>query len=91
MCWVWFCRILQGFYSSNPAVAGRLQPVTDVTNNAVQKCVSESLPVSHTLPAMLFWTLLTIPLWFTASGFAVYIGIVIAGAVGSLCWAALLS
>jgi len=85
------CRMLQRFYSSNLDVAGRLQPSTDVTDNTVQKCLTDSLPLSHTLPAVLFWSLLDIPLWFTAYGLLVYVGIVIAGAVGSLCWAALLS
>jgi len=80
--------MLQGFYSSDPATAGRLQPSADTP---VQKCLSGSLPVSQTLPAVLFWSLLNIPLWFTASGLAVYIAIVIAGTVGSLCWAAFLS
>lgn len=85
------CRMLQSFYSSDPAAAGRLQASSDVTDETVQKYFTESLPVSHTLPAVLFWSLLDIPLWFTASGLVVYIGIVIVGAVGSLCWAALLS
>jgi len=81
--------MLQHFYSSNPAVSGHLQPNTDMADT---KCLSsESLTVYHTLPAVLFWSLLDIPLWFTASGLVVYVAIVFTGAVGSLCWAALLS
>jgi len=79
--------MLQGFYSSNPATAGCFQSNAD---KAVEKCFSELLPVSHTLPAMLFWSLLDIPLWFTASGLVMYIGIVIVGAVCSLSWAVLM-
>jgi len=83
--------MLQGFYSSNPATAGCLQSNTGMTDKAVQKCFGESLPVSQTLPAVLFWSVLDIPLWFTASGLVIYIGIVIAGAVCSLSWAVLMS
>jgi len=83
--------MLEGFYSSIPATAGRLQSNAGVADNAVQKCFSEPLPVSQTLPAVLFWSLLDIPLWFTASGLVVYVGIVIAGAVCSLSWAVLMS
>jgi len=83
--------MLQGFYSSDPATGGRLQPSTHAVDGAVSKCLSDSLPLIHTLPAVLFWSLLDIPLWFSASGLVVYVGIVIAGAVGSLAWAALLS
>jgi len=78
--------MLQSFYSSNPATAGCLQ-----SDTSVQKYFSEPLPVSQTLPALLFWSLLDIPLWFTASGLLIYIGIVIAGAVCSLSWAVLMS
>jgi len=85
------CRMLQGFYSSNPATAGRLQPSNEAINRAADKCCGDSLPISHTLPAVLFWSLLDIPLWFTTSGLILYVGIVIAGAVGSLTWAAFLS
>ena len=85
------CRMLDGFYSSDPTTAGRLQSSAESTNGAVPKCLNESLPVSQTLPAVLFWSVLDIPLWFTASGLVVYIVIVIAGVVGSLAWAALLS
>jgi len=83
--------MLQSFYSSNPATAGCLQSDTSVADKAVQKYFSEPLPVSQTLPAVLFWSLLDIPLWFTASGLLIYIGIVIAGAVCSLSWAVLMS
>lgn len=84
-------RMLQSFYSSDPATAGRLQSSTQTTDGAVPTCLSNSLPLSHILPAVLFWSVLDIPLWFTASGLLVYVGIVIAGAAGSLAWAALLS
>jgi len=84
-------RMLQHFYSSDPAVSGRLEPNTDVADKAVDKCLTESPSVYHTLPAVLFWSVLDIPLWFTASGLVIYVVIVIAGAMGSLFWAALLS
>jgi len=85
------CRMLQSFYSSNPATAVCLQSNTHVADKAAQKCFRDPQPVSQTLPAVLFWSLLDIPLWFTASGLLVYIGIVIAGAVSSLTWAVLMS
>lgn len=81
------CRMLEGFYSCSPAAAGRLQPNTDDRLS----CVVESLPVMHTLPAVLFWSVVDIPLWFTAAGLCVYLAIVIAGIVTSLLWALLLS
>jgi len=82
--------MLHDFYSSDPATAGGLQLNTGVTDKAVQKCFSEPLPISHTLPAVLFWSLLDIPLWFTASGLVVYICLVVAGVVCSLSWAMLM-